>query len=165
MCVQKFYFIILKDRGSNNFHNIEDEVNSILDENIEIAETTKCQLINQGEQIDNMERGLINIEYITGKGKEIINRMSSFFHRFRTNQITTRINPTESSIQMEEIEPSTLFVKDDTTLNKLNRLKKIGLKIGEELDEQNIKLDKIDIEVDKNKSFLNKNVEKINKIF
>jgi hypothetical protein len=149
----------------NNFHNIEDEVNSILDENIEIAETTKYQLVNQGEQIDNMERGLINIEYITGKGKEIINRMSSFFHRFRTNQITTIVNPIEPTIQMEEIDPSKLFVKNDTTLNKLNRLKKIGLKIGEELEEQNIKLDKIDIEVDKNKSFLSKNVEKINKIF
>ena len=145
--------------------NIEDEINSILDENIEIAEITKCQLENQGEQIDNMEMILINIEYITGKGKEIIDRMSSFFHRFRTTQITTHINPIETTIQMDEIDPSNLFVKNDNTLNKLNRLKKIGLKIGEEIDEQNIKLDKMDIHIDKNKSFFRKNIEKTNKIF
>lgn len=153
------------DRNTvHKFCDMEDEVNSILDENIEIAEKTRNQLQNQGSQIDNIGDRLINIEYITSKGKEIINRMSSFFHRFRTKQLNVTANVTEEPIIMEEINPSQLFVKNDTTLNKLNRLKKIGIKIGEEIDEQNIKFDKMDIEMDKNKSYLKKNVEKINKI-
>ena len=149
------------DRGLSN---VQDELNSILDENILIAEQTHCELENQGQQIEDMERKLINIEYITRKGKDILNRMQSFFHRFRTQQITTIFSPTESSIQMNEISPEDLFVSNDTTLNKLDRLKKLGLKIGEELDDQNIKLDKMDIEIDKNSSYQKKNVEKINKI-
>ena len=165
MCVQKFCFIILMDRSSDhNFYNIDDEINSILDENIEIATRTKNKLEFQGEQIDNVESKLINIEYLTKKGKEIINRMSSFFHRFRTAPINYNDNIIDSTIQMEEIDESKLFVRDESTIGKLNRLKKIGLKIGEELDEQNIKLDKMDIDVDRNKSYFKKNVEKINKI-
>ena len=146
------------------FNDVNDEINSILDENIEIANKTKNQLEYQGEQIENVETKLINIEYLTSKGKEIINRMSSFFHRFRTPPVTYNDNVNESTIQMDEIQPSELFVSQETTLAKLNRLKKIGLKIGEELDEQNIKLDKMDIDVDRNKSYFKKNVEKINKI-
>ncbi len=154
------------DRNSvSRFCDIEDEVNSILDENIEIATRTKNQLFFQGQQIENVDLKLTNIEYFTNKAKEIINRMSSFFHRFRTSPVSYTENVVDSQIQMSEIDESKLFVSGETTLSKLNRLKNIGLQMGEELDEQNIKLDKMDLDVDKNNSYFKKNVEKINKIF
>jgi hypothetical protein len=153
------------DRNSEHrFCDIEDEVNSILDENIENATRTQNKLVFQGQQIENVELKLTNIEYFTKKGKEIINRMSSFFHRFRTPPVNYTENIVDSTIQMNELDETSLFVSGETTLSKLNRLKKIGLQMGEELDEQNIKLDKMDLDVDKNNSYLKKNVEKINKI-
>ena len=165
MCVQKFYFIILMDRNTvHRFNDAQDEINSILDENIEIAENTKINLQNQGNQIDNINQRMINIEYITEKGKDIINRMSSFFHRFRTTQLNFNPRVTSEPIQMESLNSSDLFVQNDSTLARLDRLKKIGLKIGEVLDDQNIKLDRMDIDIDRNKSYINKNIEKIDKI-
>lgn len=153
------------DRNSaHKFCDIEDEVNSILDDNIEIATRTQNQLVYQGQQIENVELKLTNIEYFTNKGKEIIKRMSSFFHRLVTPPVNYSDNVVDSTIQMNEIDETSLFVPGETTLAKINKLKKIGLKMGEELDEQNIKLDKMDFDVDKNNSYFKKNVEKINKI-
>jgi hypothetical protein len=155
-------------------YNLEDELNSILDENLDIAHKTNTKLQYQGEQIDNVEEKLINIEYFTSKGKDIINRMSSFFHRFRSTPIQVNTTIRESVIQMEEFAPTTLaattlapttpFIKDESCLSKLNRLKKIGIQIGEELEEQNIKLDKMDINIDKNSSYLKKNTGKIDRL-
>ena len=150
-------------------YNLEDEVNSILDENLDIAYKTNTQLQYQGKQIDNVEEKIINIEYFTSKGKDIINRMSSFFHRFRSTPIQVNTTIRESVIQMEELAATTLaattpFIKDESCLSKLNRLKKIGIQIGEELEEQNIKLDKMDINIDKNSSYLKKNTGKIDRL-
>ena len=163
-------------------YNLEDELNSILDENLDIAYKTNTQLQYQGKQIDNVEEKLINIEYFTSKGKDIINRMSSFFHRFRSTPIQVNTTIRESVIQMEEFSPTTRqrelvpttrqrelvpttpFIKDESCLSKLNRLKKIGIQIGEELEEQNIKLDKMDINIDKNSSYLKKNTGKIDRL-
>ena len=150
-------------------YNLEDELNSILDENLDIAYKTNTQLQYQGKQIDNVEEKLINIEYFTSKGKDIINRMSSFFHRFRSTPIQVNTTIRESVIQMEELAATTLaattpFIKDESCLSKLNRLKKIGIQIGEELEEQNIKLDKMDINIDKNSSYLKKNTGKIDRL-
>ena len=164
-------------------YNLEDELNSILDENLDIAYKTNTQLQYQGKQIDNVEEKIINIEYFTSKGKDIINRMSSFFHRFRSTPIQVNTNIRESVIQMEELAATTLaattrqrelaattlaattpFIKDESCLSKLNRLKKIGIQIGEELEEQNIKLDKMDINIDKNSSYLKKNTGKIDRL-
>ena len=150
-------------------YNLEDELNSILDENLDIAYKTNTQLQYQGKQIDNVEEKIINIEYFTSKGKDIINRMSSFFHRFRSTPIQVNTTIRESVIQMEELAATTLaattpFIKDESCLSKLNRLKKIGIQIGEELEEQNIKLDKMDINIDKNSSYLKKNTGKIDRL-
>ena len=210
MCVQKFCFIILMNTFNSGYniltYNLEDELNSILDENLDIAYKTNTQLQYQGKQIDNVEEKLINIEYFTSKGKDIINRMSSFFHRFRSTPIQVNTTIRESVIQMEELAATTLaattpqgelapttpqgelaattpqgelapttlaattlaattpFIKDESCLSKLNRLKKIGIQIGEELEEQNIKLDKMDINIDKNSSYLKKNTGKIDRL-
>ena len=50
------------DRSSDhNFFNVDDEINSILDDNIEIATLTKNKLEFQGEQIDNVDEELLNL--------------------------------------------------------------------------------------------------------
>ena len=164
MCVQKFYFIILMNNSNNINYHLFDEINSILEDNIEIAEATHKSIKKQGEIINDIEDRVDNIEYISQKAKDIVNRMCSFFHRLTTKPIITNVEIKEPVIQMENIEIENTFVPEESSLGKLHRLKKIGIKIGEDLEEQNIKLDGMDINLDRNKSYLRKNVGKINKI-
>ena len=149
----KFCFIILMEKKTW-------EINGILDENIEIAEQTLIQIKKQGEQITNSEETVNNIQYLSIHGEKILNRMSSFFYRifYKPQEINFRdINPKEE--EFEEIK-----WENNNFYQKMEKLKQLGLEIGENLDKQNKDLEKLGIKVDNNSVSINKNIKKIKNI-
>ena len=136
------------------------EINGILDENIEIAEQTLIQIKKQGEQITNSEETVNNIQYLSTHGEKILNRMSSFFYRifYKPQEINFRdINPKEE--EFEEIK-----WENNNFYQKMEKLKQLGLEIGENLDKQNKDLENLGIKVDNNSVSINKNIKKIKNI-
>ena len=149
----KFCFIILMEKKTW-------EINGILDENIEIAEQTLIQIKKQGEQITNSEETVNNIQYLSTHGEKILNRMSSFFYRifYKPQEINFRdINPKEE--EFEEIK-----WENNNFYQKMEKLKQLGLEIGENLDKQNKDLENLGIKVDNNSVSINKNIKKIKNI-
>ena len=67
------------DRGSNNFHNIEDEVNSILDENIEIAETNDEGIVWMSAPLPNASQD----ESLASSHDQGLKRMKQAAERYR----------------------------------------------------------------------------------
>lgn len=137
-------------------------VDTLLDENLEIAENTLSQLEIQEEQLINSDYSLLNIEYYSRKSKDILKRMGSFFKRLWYRPVEVDVTREYDHVQMDEIHEE---VKNfENFEDKLSRLKTVGLKIGETLDNQNVLLENLDCNVDKNKSFIDKNNTKINRL-
>jgi hypothetical protein len=134
-------------------------VDTLLDENLEIAENTLSQLEIQEEQLNNAEYSILNIEYYSKKSKDILKRMGSFFKRVWYRPVEIDVTREYDHIQMDEIDKEVKNFED-----KLSCLKTVGLKIGETLDKQNVLLENLDYNVDKNKSFIDKNNTKINRL-
>ena len=137
-------------------------VDNLLDENLEIAENTLSQLEIQEEQLNNAEYSLLNIEYYSRKSRDILKRMENFFKRVWYRPVEVDISREYNYVQMDEIDKE--IDKFEKFEDKLERLKTVGLKIGETLDKQNIILENLDYNVDKNKSFIDKNNNKINRL-
>ena len=135
----------------------------ILNENLEIANRTLEVLSNQERQLTNMEDSLFNIEYYSKKSKDILKRMEGFFKRLWYRPVEVDETIDYNVIQMDEVNQVNLD-KNIDFMGKLEEIKGVGLKIGESLDRQNIILDKLDMDADKNKSFIDKNNRKINNL-
>ena len=135
----------------------------ILNENLEIANRTLEVLSNQERQLINVEDSLFNIEYYSKKSKDILKRMEGFFKRLWYRPVDVDETIDYNVIQMDEVNRVNID-KNEDFITKLEKLKDVGLKIGESLDKQNIILDKLDVETDKNKSFISKNNRKINNL-
>ena len=136
-------------------------VDTLLDENLEIAENTLSQLEIQEEQLNNAEYSMLNIEYYSKKSRDILKRMEGFFKRIWYRPVEVDISREYNYVQMDEIDKEVDRVENYE--GKLQRLKTLGLKIGNSLDKQNILLENLDCNVDKNKSFIDKNNTKINR--
>ena len=106
---------------------------------------------------------IFNIEYYSKKSKDILKRMEGFFKRLWYRPVEVDETIDYNVIQMDEVNQVNVDKKEDF-ITKLEKLKDVGLKIGESLDKQNIILDKLDMETDKNKSFIDKNNRKINNL-
>ena len=156
MLEQKFYSImIMEDRKKCNSEDL-------IDENLDIANQTLEVLKNQEKQLNDVEDSLFNIEYYSRKSKDILKRMEGFFKRLWYRPVEVDETRDFNVIQMDAIEHTNYGNMD--ILDKLGELKNVGLKIGESLDNQNKILDKLDVDVDKNKSYINKNNRKINNL-
>tara|TARA_B100000963_G_C22118268_1_gene447937 strand:+ start:76 stop:525 length:450 start_codon:yes stop_codon:yes gene_type:complete len=137
---------------------------SLVEENLQIAKETLNQLKHQDEQLNSVNKSLSNIEYYSQKSKDILKRMDTFFKRLWYRPVTVDITREYNLIQMKDIELNTTNNKEINMMDSLNQIKEIGIKIGDTLDSQNILINNLDIEVDKNKSFLDKNDRKINNL-
>ena len=140
------------------------DINTLLEQNLEVAEQTLRLLKEQEEQLNNSTNSLSNIEYYSKKSKDILKRMDGFFKRLWHRPVDIDIEKEYNLIQMDEIIEEKKSSEGGEILDKLGKLKEMGIKIGENLDNQNIMLEKIDFETDKNKSYLDKNNRKINKL-
>ena len=134
----------------------------LIDENLEIANQTLEVLKSQEKQLNIVEDSLFNIEYYSRKSKDILKRMDGFFKRLWYRPVEVDETRDFNIIQMEALEKENYGNK--CILDKLGELKNVGLRIGESLDNQNKILDKLDVGVDKNKSYIGKNNRKINNL-
>ena len=137
---------------------------SLVEENLQIAKETLNQLKHQDEQLNSVNKSLSNIEYYSQKSKDILKRMDTFFKRLWYRPVTVDITREYNLIQMKDIELNTTNNKEINMMDSLNQIKEIGIQIGDTLDSQNVLINNLDIEVDKNKSFLDKNDRKINNL-
>ena len=136
---------------------------SLVEENLQIAKETLNQLKHQDEQLNSVNNSLFNIEYYSQKSKDILKRMEGFFKRLWYRPVEVDETIDYNVIQMDEVNQVNLD-KNIDFMGKLEEIKGVGLKIGESLDRQNIILDKLDMDADKNKSFIDKNNRKINNL-
>ena len=136
------------------------EIDSILDENLDIAEQTLNQIKKQGEQINSSDESISNIEYLSKQGEKLLNRMSSFFYRiyYKPGEINLR------DVKHKEEGFEEIKWENNTFNEKLQKLKEIGLEIGENLDKQNKELEDLGVKVDNNSSNMKNNIKKIKKI-
>ena len=97
-----------------------------------------------------------NIEYLSKQGEKLLNRMSSFFYRIY-------YKPKKLVLEMWNLEEGFEEIKwENNTFNeKLQKLKEIGLEIGENLDKQNKELEDLGVKVDNNSSNMKNNIKKI----
>ena len=137
---------------------------SLVQENLQIAKETLNQLKHQDEQLNSVNKSLFNIEYYSQKSKDILKRMDTFFKRLWYRPVSVDITREYNVIQMKDIELNTTNNKEINIMDSLNQIKEIGIQIGDTLDSQNALINNLDIEVDKNKSFLDKNNRKINNL-
>ena len=137
---------------------------SLVEENLQIAKETLNQLKHQDEQLNSVNKSLSNIEYYSQKSKDILKRMDTFFKRLWYRPVTVDITKEYNIIQMKDIDLNTNKNKEVNIMDSLNQIKEIGIQIGDTLDSQNVLINNLDIEVDKNKSFLDKNNRKINNL-
>lgn len=137
---------------------------SLVEENLQIAKETLNQLKHQDEQLNSVNNSLFNIEYYSQKSKDILKRMDTFFKRLWYRPVSVDITREYNLIQMKDIELNTTNNKEINMMDSLNQIKEIGIEIGDTLDSQNVLINNLDIEVDKNKSFLDKNNRKINNL-
>ena len=101
---------------------------------------------------------------IKSKSKDILKRMDTFFKRLWYRPVTVDITKEYNIIQMKDIDLNTNKNKEVNIMDSLNQIKELGIQIGDTLDSQNVLINNLDIEVDKNKSFLDKNNRKINNL-
>jgi hypothetical protein len=137
---------------------------SLVEENLQIAKETLNQLKHQDEQLNSVNKSLFNIEYYSQKSKDILKRMDTFFKRLWYRPVSVDITREYNIIQMKDMELNTTNNKEINMMDSLNQIKEIGIQIGDTLDSQNALINNLDIEVDKNKSFLDKNNRKINNL-
>tara|TARA_B100000795_G_C22576749_1_gene352194 strand:+ start:178 stop:633 length:456 start_codon:yes stop_codon:yes gene_type:complete len=139
---------------------------NLLDENLEIAELTLAQIEKQGNQIENVEESITYTEYISKKSSKVINRMTSFFNRLLIRQITY--------IYDRQPDTNNFSKKYNTNINnhnvnnciftKIDRLKEISLEMNSNINNQNDKLNNLELGMDTNNNIISNNSKKIKKI-
>jgi hypothetical protein len=139
---------------------------NLLDENLEIAELTLAQIEIQGNQIENVEESLTYIEYISKKSGKVLNRMTSFFNRLLTRPLIDIYDrqPDINNFSKKYNTNINNKVYNNCIITKIDRLKEISLEMNSNINNQNNKLNNLELGMDTNNNLISNNSKKIKKI-